>query len=175
MEHNNVNVDSDSLKIVLLDVYKDSKDDWYLKDSVSYKTVKISGAKKQSLSFSTIKAAWVRNTFQQQTFMKYPIETNVVVRQQVKNIEMKILHESATGAEIAQDIETVLDSDLLTSEQKREMRGLQENVMSLDAKVKGIRVSEQYLSLRRKKFRNSWKMPEKVSQVLILSRLWKMS
>ena len=36
---------------------------------------------------------------------------------------MKILHESATGAEIAQDAETVLDSDLLTTKQKREMRG----------------------------------------------------
>ena len=46
------------------------------------------------------------------------METNVVVRQQVENIEMKILDESATEAEIAQDIETVLDNDLLTSEQK---------------------------------------------------------
>ena len=82
MEHNNVNLDSDSLKILLLDVYKDAKGDWYLKDTVSSKTVKISGAKKQTLSFATIKVAWVRNTFQQ-TIPKYPFEANVVVRQQV--------------------------------------------------------------------------------------------
>ena len=89
--------------------------------------------KKQPLSFRTIKSAWVRNIFQQ-TIPKYPFEANVVLRQQVENIEMKIFHESATGAEIAQEIESVLDSDLLTPEQKREMRGLQENVMTLDTK-----------------------------------------
>ena len=64
---------------------------------------------------------------------------------------MKILHESVTGAEIAQDIESVLDGDLLTPHQKIEMRGLQENVMTLDAKVKGIRVSEQYFKSEKEK------------------------
>ena len=122
MEHNNVNLDSDSLQILLLDVYKHFKGDWYLKASVRSKTIKISGAKKQPLSFATMKAAWVRNTFQQQTIPKYPIETNVVNRQQVENIEMKILHESTTGAKIAQDIEIVLDSDLLIPEQKKNAR-----------------------------------------------------
>ena len=117
---------------------------------VSSKTVKISGAKKQPLSFATIKVAWVTNTFQK-TIPKYPFEANVVVRQQVENIETKILHESPTGAEIAQEIETVIDSDLLTPEQKREMRGLQENVMTLNAKVKGIRVSEQYFKSEQEK------------------------
>ena len=89
-----------------------------MKDTDSSKTVTICGRKKQPLSFSTIKSAWVRNIFQQ-TIPKYPFEANVVVRQQVENIEMKILHESATGAEIAQEIETVIDSDLLTPQQKR--------------------------------------------------------
>ena len=42
----------------------------------------------------------------------------MIVRQQVENIEMKILRESATGAEIAQEIETVLDCDLLTPQRK---------------------------------------------------------
>ena len=46
MEHNHVNLDIDSLKILLFDVYKDAKEDWYLKDTVSSKTVNISGAKK---------------------------------------------------------------------------------------------------------------------------------
>ena len=67
MEHNNVNLDSDSLKILLLDVYNDTKGDWYLKDSVSSKTVKISSAKKQSLSFATIKVAWVKIHFSRQS------------------------------------------------------------------------------------------------------------
>ena len=88
---------------------------------------------------------------------------------------MKILHESATGAEIAQDIETVLDSDLLTPEQTREMRGLQENVMTLDAKVKGIRVSEQYFKSEKEKVQKLLEDAKKVSQMLILSRHWKMS
>ena len=148
--HNTTNLDSDSLKILLLDIYKDAKGDWYLKDTVSSKTVKVSGAKKQLLSFATIKAARVRNTFQQ-TIPKYPFKANVVVRQQVENIEMEILHESATGAEIAQEIETVLDSDLLTLEQKKEMREIHENVMTLDAKVKGIRLSEQYFKSEKEK------------------------
>ena len=78
---------------------------------------------------------------------------------------MKILHESATGAEIALEIETVLDSNLLTPDQKREMRGLHENVMTLYAKVKGIRLSEQYFKSEKKKYRNSWKMHKKVSQL----------
>ena len=117
----------------------------------SSKAVKISGGKKQPLSFSTIKSAWVRNIFQQQTIPKYPIQANVAIRQQVENIEMKILHESGTGAEILQEIETVLDSDLLTPQQKREMRELQENVMTLDAKVKVIRVSEQYFKSEKEK------------------------
>ena len=41
MEHNNVNLDSDSLKILLLDVYKDFKGDWYLKDSLVLKRSKL--------------------------------------------------------------------------------------------------------------------------------------
>ena len=45
----------------------------------------------------------------------------------------------------------MIDSDLLTPQQKREMRGQQENVMTLDAKVKGIRLSEQYFKSEKEK------------------------
>ena len=38
MDHNKVNVDRDALKMLLLDVYKDTKGDWYLKDKVSSKS-----------------------------------------------------------------------------------------------------------------------------------------
>ena len=88
---------------------------------------------------------------------------------------MKILHESATGAEIVQAIETVLDSDLLTPEQKREMRGLQENVMTLDANVKEIRLSEQYLTSEKEKVQQQLEEAQKLSQMLILSRHWRKS
>lgn len=119
--------------------------DWYLKDIVSSKVIKISGANKQPLSSATLKAAWVRNIFtSHETIPKYPFEVNVVIRQQVEYIKMKILNLAATGAEIVKEIETVLHSDVLTPQQKRKMRGLQENGMTLDIKIRGIRISEQY-------------------------------
>ena len=67
------------------------------------------------------------------------------------------------------------DRDLLTPKQKREMRGLQENVMSLDANVKGIRVSEQYFKYEKKKVQKQLEDAKKVSQMLILSRHWRKS
>ena len=47
--------------------------------------------------------------------------------------------------------------------------------MTLDAKVKGIRVSEQYFKSEKEKVQKLLEDAKKVSQMLILSRLWKMS
>ena len=86
VEHNKVNLSPGDLKALALNIYKDKEGDWYLQDVKSSKTVRISGAKKQPLAFSTIRGAWVKNLFTdaRQTKPKYPIEANVIVRQQIK-------------------------------------------------------------------------------------------
>ena len=55
------------------------------------------------------------------------------------------------------------------------MRGLQEDAMTLDAKVKGIRLSEQYFKPEKEKVQKQLEDTKKVSQTLILSRHWKIS